>query len=210
MRMLQTYAPALFCNPLSSYDVIAFILMRFRLFRPSTLIRYVCVFVSIHLHFERLQIDAFSMKTISVWVWTKGPNASKCMRFKTKTCGRALVTRRERHISYKLNLSSGRNFCFLICTFSNLKAFRAIKIRLILDFFHPFQMCLPVNYLRDNGMNNPNPIQTGPFQTLKGGEGGFWRPLTKRLHNLQIFCFLVILLYTDQIPFLYYIELYGF
>ena len=66
MRMLQTYAPALFCNSLSSYAIIAFSLMRFRSFRPSTLIRYVCVFVSIHLHFERLQIDAFSMKTLSV------------------------------------------------------------------------------------------------------------------------------------------------
>ena len=37
MRMLQTYAPVIF-------SVIVFILMRFRPFRPSTLMRYVCVF----------------------------------------------------------------------------------------------------------------------------------------------------------------------
>ena len=45
----------------------------------------------------------------------------------TYKCGRALVTRRELHISYKLNLSGGKNFCFLICIFSNLKAW-AINI----------------------------------------------------------------------------------
>ena len=42
MRMLQTHAPAIF-------SVIVFILMRFRPFPfPSTLIRYVCIFVLIH------------------------------------------------------------------------------------------------------------------------------------------------------------------
>ena len=54
-------------------------------FRQSTLIRHVCVFVSTHFQ-ERFQIgDAFSMKTLSVLVWTEGLNASKCMRFQWKT-----------------------------------------------------------------------------------------------------------------------------
>ena len=44
----------------------------------------VYVFVLIHLQ-EHFQIDAFSMKTLSVLVWTESLNASKCMRFKTKT-----------------------------------------------------------------------------------------------------------------------------
>ena len=69
MSMLQTYASVVF-------SVVVFILMRFR---PSTLIRYVCVFVLIHFQ-ERLQIDEFSMQTLSVLVWTEGLNASKCQR----------------------------------------------------------------------------------------------------------------------------------
>ena len=73
MRMLQTHASAIF-------SVVVFILMRFRL------IRYVCVFVLIHFQ-ERLQIDAFSMQTLSVLVWTEGLNASKCQR------GRDLILR---------------------------------------------------------------------------------------------------------------------
>ena len=78
MRMLQTHAPAIF-------SVIVFILMRFRPFRlPSTLIRYVCIFVVIHCE-ERFQIDAFSMKTLSVLVWTEGLNAEIIWRFLTKT-----------------------------------------------------------------------------------------------------------------------------
>ena len=36
-------------------------------FRPSTLIRYICVYVLIHFQ-ERFQIDAFSIKTLSVLV----------------------------------------------------------------------------------------------------------------------------------------------
>ena len=56
--MLQTHVPAIFYNPRGTYDVIVFILMRFR---PSALIRYLCVFVLIHFQ-ERFQIDAFSMK----------------------------------------------------------------------------------------------------------------------------------------------------
>ena len=51
-----------------------FILMRFR---------YVCVFVLIHFQ-ERFQIDAFSMKMLSVLVWTEGLNAYKYVRFQTK------------------------------------------------------------------------------------------------------------------------------
>ena len=61
-----THAPAIF-------SVFVFILMRFR---PSTPLWYVCVFVSIHFQ-ERFQIDAFSMKTLSVW--TECLNASKYM-----------------------------------------------------------------------------------------------------------------------------------
>lgn len=46
-------------------------------FWPSTLIRYECFFVLIHFQ-ERLQIDAVSMKTHGVLVWTEGLNESKC------------------------------------------------------------------------------------------------------------------------------------
>ena len=53
--------------------LIVFILMRFR---PSTL-RYVRVYVLIHFQ-ERFQIDAFSMKTLSVLVSAK---ASRCLHF---------------------------------------------------------------------------------------------------------------------------------
>ena len=45
------------------------------------------------IHFQQhFQINAFSMKTLSV-VWTNGLNASKCMRFQTKTlkCSQDLV-----------------------------------------------------------------------------------------------------------------------
>ena len=34
---------------------------------------------------ERFQIDAFLFKTVNELVWTEGLNASKCMRFQTKT-----------------------------------------------------------------------------------------------------------------------------
>ena len=68
-------------NPRGTYDVIIFILM---LFRPSTSIRYVCVCVLIHFQ-EHFQIHAFSMKTLSVLVWTESLNASKYMRFQMKT-----------------------------------------------------------------------------------------------------------------------------
>lgn len=46
-------------------------------FRPSTRIRYVCVFVWIH--FQEL-----SMKTLSALVWTEALNSSKGIRFHTK------------------------------------------------------------------------------------------------------------------------------
>ena len=77
MGILQTHAPVIF-------SVIVFILMR-----SFTLIRYVCLFVL---------IDTFSMKTPSVLVWTQGLNASKCMRFQTKThwCRRGLS-----HVNWK-------------------------------------------------------------------------------------------------------------
>ena len=74
MHLLQTHAPAIFM-------VNVFILMRFG---PSKLIGHVCVFVLINFQ-ERFQIDAFSIKILSVLVSTEGLNASKCMRFQTKT-----------------------------------------------------------------------------------------------------------------------------
>ena len=52
-----------------------FVLLRFR---PSTLTRFVCVFVLIHSQ-GRFQIDAFSMKTSCVLVWTEGLNPLKCI-----------------------------------------------------------------------------------------------------------------------------------
>ena len=73
-RMLQTHAPAIF-------SVIVSILMRFR---PSTQKRYVRLFVNLCAFYERFQIDAFSIKTLSDLVRTGGLNASKCMR-KRKT-----------------------------------------------------------------------------------------------------------------------------
>ena len=81
MRLLQTRAPAIF-------SVNVLILMRFG---PSKLIGHICVFVLINFQ-ERFQIDAFSIKTLSVLVWTEGLNASKCMHFQTKThyCGQGL------------------------------------------------------------------------------------------------------------------------
>ena len=66
MRMLQKHTPAIL-------SVTVFILMHYR---SSTLTRYVCVFVLIHSQ-ELFQIDAFSMKTLSVLVWTEGLKASK-------------------------------------------------------------------------------------------------------------------------------------
>ena len=68
--MLQTHAPAIF-------SVIVSILMRFR---PSTQKRYVRLFVNLCAFYERFQIDAFSIKTLSDLVRTGGLNASKCMR----------------------------------------------------------------------------------------------------------------------------------
>ena len=81
MRMLLTHAPAIF-------SVTLFILMRFGAY---IIIRYVCVFVLIHLQ-EGFQIGAFSMKLLSVLVWTEGLNASKWTRSLTETrlCGRSL------------------------------------------------------------------------------------------------------------------------
>ena len=77
-HMLQTQSPVIF-------SVIVFILISFRPF--STVHTYtICrAFVLIHFQ-ESFQIDAFSMKTLSVLVWTEGLTASKCMRrFQTKT-----------------------------------------------------------------------------------------------------------------------------
>ena len=55
---------------------------------PCTLIRYICVFICIQFQ-QRFQIDhAFSVNTLSVFEsisGTEGRNASKCMRFQTKT-----------------------------------------------------------------------------------------------------------------------------
>ena len=61
MRMLKTHAPAI-------------------LHRPSTLIRYVCVFLLIHFQ-ERFQIDAFSMKTLSVLGMDRRPKRIEMYAF---------------------------------------------------------------------------------------------------------------------------------
>ena len=92
MRMLQTHAPAIFL-------VIVFILMRIR---PSTQIRsrYEGVFILIHFQ-ERFQIDAFTMKTLIVLVWTEGLNASKCMRFQTHE----RQTKRGARVKWRILLS---------------------------------------------------------------------------------------------------------
>ena len=50
---------------------------------PSTVIRYVCILVLIQF-LERFQIDAFSMKTISVLVGWRGLNASKFFAFQNE------------------------------------------------------------------------------------------------------------------------------
>ena len=58
-----------------------FFIMKFSNIPESryTLIRYVYVSVSIHFQ-ERFQINAFSMKTLSVLMWTEDRYASKCAR----------------------------------------------------------------------------------------------------------------------------------
>ena len=59
MRMLQTQAPTIFRSSFSFWWV-------FDRFRPSTLTRYVWVFVS-NLSQDRFQIDSFPIKTLSVF-----------------------------------------------------------------------------------------------------------------------------------------------
>ena len=73
MRMLQTHVPV---HMTSSFFTRPFLTV-------PTNTMYVCVFVLIHFQ-ERFLIDEFSMKTLSVLVWTEGLNASKCMRFNRK------------------------------------------------------------------------------------------------------------------------------
>ena len=68
--MLPTHAPAIFL-------VIIFILMRFR---PSTLIRYVRMFILIHYQ-ECFQINAFSIITLSVLFSVD--RRHKCIKMRT-------------------------------------------------------------------------------------------------------------------------------
>ena len=77
------------CTPLRYFRTPYSLWCVFDPFRPSTRIRYVCVFIFIHFQ-EHFRIDAFSMKTLIVWVWMEGLNESKCIRFQMKThyCGR--------------------------------------------------------------------------------------------------------------------------
>ena len=79
LRMLQTHAPAIF-------SIIVFTLM---LFRPSSTVNTNTICMRFRFdHLSRAfsnRCDAFSMKTLSVLVRTKGLNASKRMRFQTKT-----------------------------------------------------------------------------------------------------------------------------
>ena len=60
MHHLQTHAPEIF-------SIIVSIMMRFR---PSILIRFVCVFVLIHFQ-ERFQIDVLSVRTEGLNIHTK-------------------------------------------------------------------------------------------------------------------------------------------
>ena len=77
MRMLQTHASAIFL-------VIAFILMGFRQFSTAHTNK-VCMLFRFDILSKRFQIDACTMKTLSVLllVWTKGLDASNYMRFQT-------------------------------------------------------------------------------------------------------------------------------
>ena len=81
MRILQTHAPAIFL-------VIIFILLRFR---PSRLIRYVCVFVLIHFQ-KRFQIDE-SAQHISVDV-------------RPKRIEMYAISNRRKRVSMQLGLNS--------------------------------------------------------------------------------------------------------
>ena len=69
-----------------------FVLLRFR---PSTLIRFVCVFVLIHSQ-GCFQIHAFSMKSLCVLVWTKGLNALKCISLRKQPFQRRRARRNGR------------------------------------------------------------------------------------------------------------------
>ena len=64
MRMLQTRAPGIF-------SVVVFMLMRFPLFTTGHT-NMICTRFRFDPPQERFQIDAFSMKTLSVLVWTQG------------------------------------------------------------------------------------------------------------------------------------------
>ena len=72
-------------------------------FRPSTLIRYECVFKVTHFQ-ERFQIDAFSMKTLRVLVWTESLNVSNVCVLKGK---RASVERAYvQHLHFRYSTQS--------------------------------------------------------------------------------------------------------
>ena len=69
-----------------------FVLLRFR---PSTLIRFVWVFVLIHSQ-GCFQMHAFSMKSLCVLVWTKGLNALKCISLRKQPFQRRRARRNGR------------------------------------------------------------------------------------------------------------------
>ena len=79
VSMLQAHAPVIFL-------VIIFILIHFRPF-PTIHTKKICMcfrFDPLSRVFqERFQIDTFSMKTLSVSLWTEGLSAAKCMRSQT-------------------------------------------------------------------------------------------------------------------------------
>ena len=111
LRICYKHAPAIFHNLLSSYEVIAFILMRFS--TVSTVhINTICI---------RFRLHPLSRAFANRCVFDEN---ARCSAYE---CGRALVTTRELHISYKLNLSGGKNFCFLIRILPNLKAWGWLK-----------------------------------------------------------------------------------
>ena len=67
----------------SSDDISVFTSMRFHLSTPETMR---CVFKRLHFRNQnRFRKSSFSSEFSGVSVWMKSENASKCMRFQTKT-----------------------------------------------------------------------------------------------------------------------------
>ena len=72
---------------------------------PSTVTRYVCILVLIQF-LERFQIDAFSMKTISVLVWMERPKRIEifCVskRKRSSVDGAKVVIKKKKEMVFKI------------------------------------------------------------------------------------------------------------